>query len=187
MRLSNLSYYSDFFISMALCAWMLAVVIAYRTWLEGAQWAAAAATGAAAWTLIEYAMHRWFYHDTPYIRDLHAAHHATPGAHIGAPPLIGIVLIFAVCYAPLVSTNSSVASGFTTGMLLGYMAYMLVHHASHYWNRPASSWLARARLHHALHHYHSDACNFGITTAFWDHVFGTALVRKPRRLAPLPL
>jgi sterol desaturase/sphingolipid hydroxylase (fatty acid hydroxylase superfamily) len=67
------------------------------------------------------------------------------------------------------------ASSLTTGVLAGYVGYMLVHHAAHYWTVSPGSWLNQARRHHALHHYHSETFNFGITTSIWDHVFGTAV------------
>ena len=184
MHLSKLNYYADFFVSMALIALLAIIVMAKATWLQGIEWGIYLCVGAASWTLIEYGFHRWLYHGAPYIRDLHRAHHATPNAHIGAPSLIGIILIFMVCFAPLATTRFFAASGLTAGMLIGYMAYMLVHHACHYWRSTAFSWLYRARLHHALHHYHSDEINFGITTAFWDHVFGTALEPTRRRAEP---
>jgi sterol desaturase/sphingolipid hydroxylase (fatty acid hydroxylase superfamily) len=31
------------------------------------------------------------------------------------------------------------------------------------------------RLRHARHHHLSDTGNFGVTTEFWDRVFGTTL------------
>ena len=187
MHLSKLSYYADFFICLALTALLAAGAIEPVSWRNGVTWLVSVGVGAMSWTLIEYSFHRWLYHSVPVIRDLHAAHHAQPNAYIGAPPLIAIVLILLVFYAPVVSTSALAASGLTSGMLLGYMAYMLVHHASHYWRSPASPWLRRARLHHALHHHHSDAINFGITTAFWDQVFGTALAPTRRVVAPLRL
>jgi sterol desaturase/sphingolipid hydroxylase (fatty acid hydroxylase superfamily) len=33
---------------------------------------------------------------------------------------------------------------------------------------------------HACHHHLSHSGNFGVTTAFWDHVFGTVEARVPK-------
>jgi len=63
-------------------------------------------------------------------------------------------------------------------MLVGYAAYQVVHHATHFWRPDRGSYLYRVRLHHSVHHYHQEFGNFGITTAFWDQVFGTAVEMK---------
>ena len=175
MRLSQFGYYVDFFISLALIAAMVGLAIILPTWLMRGQWAMFALVGSAGWTFIEYVVHRWLYHHVPFFRDVHAAHHAEPNAYIGAPPIVGIVLIFAVFFVPPAGIDLTAASGLTTGVLVGYVGYMLVHHAAHYWTVNPGSWLHQARRHHALHHYHSETCNFGITTSIWDHVFKTAV------------
>jgi sterol desaturase/sphingolipid hydroxylase (fatty acid hydroxylase superfamily) len=188
MRLSAVSYYADFFLGAA--AILLLIVrmvpgdealaqgfeslIAYRI--------ACVVAGFVLWTLFEYAVHRVLYHNIPFFRAMHDAHHAEPNAFIGAPPVIGVVLVIAITYWPIASINDMAASGLTVGMLLGYMAYMVLHHAAHYWNVATGSWLYQARRHHALHHHHRLEGNYGITTAFWDHVFGSAL--EPRRRLP---
>jgi sterol desaturase/sphingolipid hydroxylase (fatty acid hydroxylase superfamily) len=182
MRLGTFDYYVDFFISAVLVAALAVHAVAFASAVQGLMWLAYAAGGAASWTLLEYGVHRFLYHRVPYFRELHDAHHAEPNAHIGAPPVLGIVLIFAVFFAPVVQTSVFAASGLTTGILLGYMAYMLVHHAAHEWKLSPASWLYGSLRHHALHHHHSVECNFGITTAFWDHAFGTAY--EARRLEP---
>ena len=184
MRLSKFSYFVDFFISAALIAVLAWLSLSAETWMQSTAWALYAVAGAVCWSLLEYAVHRWLYHRAPYFRELHAAHHAEPNAFIGAPPVVGILLIWALFFAPFVGTDFTLASGLTTGILIGYMAYMLVHHAAHYWTLSPASWLWQARRHHALHHHHADEHNFGITTSFWDHVFGTALVVGRRNLSP---
>jgi sterol desaturase/sphingolipid hydroxylase (fatty acid hydroxylase superfamily) len=181
MRLSKLGYYLDFFLSGALIAAFAVSAAMLPTWTMMSWWVAYAVAGCAAWTFIEYTVHRWLYHSAPYFRDVHDAHHAEPNAHIGAPPVICIALIFALFFAPLATANFTAASGVTTGILIGYMAYMLTHHAAHAWQPVPGSWLYEARRHHALHHFRSEECNFGITTSLWDHVFRTAL--KPPRKA----
>lgn len=178
MRLNAFSYYVDFAISAALVALLAGTTFATGNAMQAAQWLLVVCLGFAGWTLIEYFVHRVIYHNVPYFRDLHAAHHAEPAAHIGAPPIIGIVLILMVFFTPIVTTSFIVASGLTTGMLAGYMTYMLVHHAAHHWRLPPTFWLTRIGRHHALHHHHSEQCNFGITTSIWDRMLGTAFERR---------
>jgi len=186
MRLNALFYYADFFLSAALILVLAVCMLMEATAAIAAQWLAAASLGFAAWTLVEYFVHRVLYHNVPYFVELHDAHHAEPDAFIGAPAVIGIVLFFLLLYFPISVVSVNAAGGVTAGMLAGYMAYMLLHHAAHHWNVPPGTWLYRARHHHALHHHHSEEGNYGITTPFWDHVFGTALVPSrsgPRRRA----
>ena len=182
MRLNALSYYADFYLSGV----MILVLAASEVWTDAPTQILAAflfvATGFATWTLIEYLVHRLLYHNVAYFRGLHDAHHAEPNAFIGAPPVVGVVLICLITYVPLMPFSDLAAAFMTSGMLFGYMAYMLLHHAAHYWNLPVDSWLYHARRHHALHHYHHVEGNYGITTALWDHVFGSAI--EPRRSFP---
>jgi sterol desaturase/sphingolipid hydroxylase (fatty acid hydroxylase superfamily) len=177
MRLSQLSYYADFFLSAACVVGLIVLVAMHAEGIQLAGWLCYVVLGGVGWTLLEYATHRWIYHRVPFFKELHNAHHAEPDAHIGAPPVIGLVIIFGLFFVPIVGTSLLAACGVTTGMLLGYMAYMLVHHAAHYWTLPAGTWLYQARHHHAVHHYRAVEGNYGITTTVWDHAFGTAYGR----------
>jgi|LNFM01.1.fsa_nt_gb sterol desaturase/sphingolipid hydroxylase (fatty acid hydroxylase superfamily) len=180
MRLSKIAYYLDFYLCLALIAKLSWLAGASGAWVDRGYWLCFLGVGAAAWTFIEYAIHKWVYHHTPYFSDLHGAHHDAPDAFVGAPPIVGIVLIFAIFYAPLVIMSPIAAGGLTAGVLAGYVCYMAVHHAAHYWKpSPASPLYALCR-HHAMHHYRSDEGNFGITTSFWDHVFGTVIPARYR-------
>lgn len=180
MRLSSIAYYADFAIAAAgICALAYASGIDSESTTRSAlTWLLCAALGFIAWTLFEYVVHRVLYHAVPMFKDVHDAHHREPNAFIGAPPVVGPLMISAITYLPLSLWSPGVASGATAGMLLGYMAYMLIHHAAHFWNPRPGSWLHGARRHHALHHFRDEDGNFGITTSLWDHVFGTALQPK---------
>jgi sterol desaturase/sphingolipid hydroxylase (fatty acid hydroxylase superfamily) len=180
MRLSPLGYYADFFISLALIAGLAFAALIEGTLHQGMQWVVCFLSGFLVWTFLEYLVHRVLYHSVPYFEELHDAHHAEPNAYIGAPPIIGIVLLLLLFFVPALAISFVAASGVTSGVLAGYMAYMLIHHAAHYWNLPPSSWLYRLRRHHALHHHRDDHGNYGITTSFWDYVFGTSLERRRR-------
>jgi len=179
MRLNTIAYYADFFLSGAaiLVLFSIAMLAALHHddgAAEVATWAACALAGLAIWTLAEYAIHRFVYHRVRYFREGHEAHHAEPDAFIGAPPVVGVIFLFSVSYLPLVAFSATAASGVAAGVLTGYLGYMLVHHADHYWKSDPGTRLYRLRRHHALHHHRSEECNFGIVTSLWDHVFGTA-------------
>ena len=178
MRHNAISYYADFFICiaivLALCAMNVVSATESGSLVQVPIWFASALAGLVVWTFAEYAIHRFMSHRVPPFDRLHDAHHAEPEALIGAPPIIGILLILGVGSLPLLVFHVPVASGFTSGLLIGYVAYMLVHHAAHHWKAGQGTWLFELRRHHALHHFRSDEGNFGIITSFWDRLFGTA-------------
>ena len=179
MRLGTFGYFVDFFASLACVAALLWIEMSgARTWLSASEWLMSLLMGLCLWTLIEYAIHRWLYHGVSFFIPLHDAHHREPNACIGAAPFVGIVLIFAIIYWPAHSVHSTLASGLTAGLLLGYMAYQVVHHATHFWRLTPGRYLYRARLHHFGHHHRDVVGNFGIVTMFWDQVFGTLIERK---------
>jgi sterol desaturase/sphingolipid hydroxylase (fatty acid hydroxylase superfamily) len=184
MRLSTISYYADFFLAAGFILFLAASMAPGLSAIGAAQAAGCVAAGFALWTALEYFVHRVLYHHVPFFRELHDAHHQEPRGFIGAPPVIGIALILAITYLPVVMVHEIAAQGMTIGMLAGYMGYMLLHHSAHHWNPRKGSWLWRARRHHALHHHLGLEGNYGIVTSFWDHVFGTAL--QPGRQRPSP-
>jgi sterol desaturase/sphingolipid hydroxylase (fatty acid hydroxylase superfamily) len=126
---------------------------------------------------------RWLYHGVEFFMRSHNAHHEEPNAYVGAPPFIGVALIFLLIYLPVELAGLTIASGLTTGVLAGYMAYQLVHHATHFWLPARGTYLYRARLRHSRHHYQRKLGNFGITTVLWDQVFGSAIHTSPNTVA----
>ena len=178
MNLNRVLYFGDFFVCpVAIMA--LAIAALAKEGMEPiGLWVLAFAIGCGAWTLLEYAIHRWIYHNVGFFDKMHDAHHQDPTGMIGAPSFLSIGLIFVLFYLPLFFINADIAGGFTSGVLLGYFAYMLVHHASHHWAPRHGSLLYRLRIAHMAHHYHDEEGNFGVTTAFWDKVFGTYVERR---------
>lgn len=72
------------------------------------QWptlAALALTGATAWTLIEYLVHRFVLHGLEPFRSLHTLHHERPMALIGAPTLLSGGLIGLLVFLPTLRTT----------------------------------------------------------------------------------
>jgi 4-hydroxysphinganine ceramide fatty acyl 2-hydroxylase len=140
------------------------------------------AVGILFWTLVEYLIHRFLFHPwgavkkkklLPPLLVTHGRHHRFPAEMaIGfLNPMLGIPLMLLMgflFYLPM----SGYAFLFLSGFIMGYIAYMLIHLAIHRSN-PASSWIASLRRHHFLHHHqYPDKC-FGVTTIFWDRLFGT--------------
>ncbi len=132
------------------------------------------ACGLALWTLMEYALHRFVLHGPQPFRRWHGAHHQRPTALIGLPTIASAALFGVLVFAPArLALGTWHASALTLGVLLGYLAYAVAHHATHHW--PARTpWTQQRKRWHALHHHAKEhpQC-FGVTVSFWDHVFGT--------------
>jgi sterol desaturase/sphingolipid hydroxylase (fatty acid hydroxylase superfamily) len=135
-------------------------------------WVAAAGGGLLLWTLMEYFLHKWLYHDieSP-IRDGHTLHHEEPHALLGVPWYFTAVVIVGVYYGLakiLDPASTAVVMAFTW---LGYIGYCAMHHMIHH-SRMTNAWFMNLRRHHLLHHAKNNV-NWGITTDFWDKVFRT--------------
>ncbi|MGH7175147.1 MAG: sterol desaturase family protein, partial [Minisyncoccia bacterium] len=62
--------------------------------------------------------------------------------------------------------------GLLVGLVMGYLFYIVVHDRIHHGNIREGSLLATLDANHEYHHRRFKA-NFGVTSPFWDHVFGT--------------
>lgn len=130
--------------------------------------------GFAAWTLLEYLVHRFVLHRYSSMgRRLHQLHHDRPNdpdaerSSLSTPLLalpVGVLLIGAAGWED--------GSALFAGLLLGYLVFIAVHHAIHRWPIGPNSWLYSAKLRHLTHH-RVENCNYGVTTNFWDIVFRT--------------
>jgi cyclopropane-fatty-acyl-phospholipid synthase len=134
--------------------------------------------GLLSWTAIEYLLHRFVLHGLAPFKRWHEAHHQRPTALICAPTILSASLILVLVFLPVLALGGVWnACGLTLGMLTGYLFYAITHHATHHW--PAqSAWLKRRKRWHALHHHNTgQLAGFGVTSAFGDHVFGSAMPR----------
>jgi sterol desaturase/sphingolipid hydroxylase (fatty acid hydroxylase superfamily) len=179
MRIGRFFYFGDFVV-IPIAVLLLAAAAYVAGGLAAIpEWGLSLLFGAALWTLVEYLVHRYAYHHAPILTPLHNAHHQAPLAYVGVPSFLSSGLILVVCYLPLRGAAPVFAGGFTSGMMLGYAAYMFVHHATHHFNIQPGDWLYEARLRHMAHHYHDDA-NFGVSVGWWDRVFRTEGARRSR-------
>lgn len=131
------------------------------------------------WTLFEYLMHRYLFHiagDHKTLKRmsylLHGVHHEYPKdeERVFMPPLPGFIIsgsLFFMFYIFLQQYTYL----FMAAVLIGYLVYSLMHYGMHHINPPRL--LKRLWLHHALHHYQHKDKAFGVSSAFWDRVFGS--------------
>ena len=174
MRLGKVGYYGDFVVYPV----AITGLAAYAIW-QGppggwSVWLGAFVTGVAAWTLVEYVLHRFVLHHVPFIKDMHDAHHDDQMALIGTPIWISLAIMVVFVLIPLsLLTEQHIAIGLACGLMLGHFWYGGVHHLLHHWNIQPGTYFYRLKRRHMLHHHFDEMGNFGVTSGFWDVVFGT--------------
>lgn len=164
------------------------------------------AAGASTWSLAEYFIHRDIGHGPKRKRASglgrltpaglaaefnaeHLAHHADPQyfAPSSRKALAGAVVIGSLGAGLSVALGPAIGLAYAAGLGVTYATYEVIHRRIHTHppKGPYSRWV---RHHHLLHHHRSPRENHGVTTALWDHVFGTRatrpVVRIPRHMAP---
>lgn len=162
-RLTKREYYADFFITPPITIAM--IVESVRDGVS-VLWFAYLVGGLIAWSLYEYALHRWVLHKVWLFRDLHDLHHAKQRDYIAVHPIITLAL-YGLLWAMFGFGSSPVMIGFTTG----YIIYSIAHTAFHYAPISKGNWLYRLKMRHAAHH-RTDV-NFGVTSRLWDKIFNT--------------
>lgn len=177
--------------------WVIPLVwgppVTYGMYLASAgfdSWTAQAAlyvVGLCIWTLLEYILHRFLFHLDYYLPDnrvgitlhflLHGIHHYLPmdKYRLVMPPTLFIVL--ATPFWKLAHTlfywDWSIATTVFCGGITGYILYDLTHYFLHHQNLPL--WYKQLKKYHLAHHFLDYENGFGVTSPFWDTVFGTPL------------
>lgn len=136
-------------------------------------------------TLTEYLMHRYLYHIEPKTESrkkfqytIHGIHHDYPNdkERLAMPPIVSVVLatiLFLLFYLIL----GKYAYGFAPGFFFGYSTYLFVHYSVHAFT-PPKNFLRQLWVHHSIHHYKQPERAFGVSSPFWDFIFGTMPERK---------
>jgi len=183
MRLTAAGYYADYVLFPTVAAGLATAAFAAEPASEWPMTTLALVTGAATWTFTEYNLHRWVFHHVPYVREMHEAHHDDQQALIGSPSWVPLaILVFLVLLPLTLLIGFADAAAFSAGLAFGYTVYIIFHHGVHHWRLSPGSYLYRLKHRHALHHHFDDAGNFGVTTGFWDRIFGTDIkVGRERR------
>jgi sterol desaturase/sphingolipid hydroxylase (fatty acid hydroxylase superfamily) len=157
----------------------------------------AIAFASAAYPLIWYLLHRHVLHSRWMWRHkwmastwkrIHYDHHQDPnhlevlfGAlHTTLPTIaIGVIPIGYGIGAIWGAGVGGAAAAFATG-LVTTCVYEFVHCIQHLAYKPKNKALAEMKRRHMAHHFHDENGNYGITTFFWDKVFGTYYDRPER-------
>lgn len=133
--------------------------------------------GVAGWTLTEYLLHRFLGHvhkGKNFFKAEHLLHHSR--ANYFAPAYKKAALALAVSLALVAAislfTALPIAVAFVAGYLMMYTLYETTHARFHR-KEPIAQPFIVLRKHHFYHHFHNPKTNHGVTTRFWDRVFGT--------------
>lgn len=169
------AYRVDFVVYGAAVVGLAAVLLAEGPASQRFELLALVAAGLLGWSVVEYGLHRFVLHGLAPFQGWHAQHHRRPTALISTPTLMSAALIATLVFAPAWALGGRwAACALTLGLSTGYFAYAITHHATHHWHAD-NAWLRQRKRWHALHHGQPDeACCFGVTSPFWDHVFGSA-------------
>lgn len=181
---SPAAHWADFLVygsaALALAGW-LALQASAVGGLVLLGWAGLMLVGLAAWTLLEYGLHRFVLHGLQPFARWHAQHHRAPMALIGTPTVVSAPLFALLFAVPSVALLGPLLGAvFTLGALLGYLAYSATHHVLHH-RKLTHPWWQRRKFAHAKHHHLMQPCCFGVTSGFWDWVLRTGghVVRVP--------
>jgi len=149
--------------------------------------------GAFVWTFTEYAAHRFTMHNVggrgPAAKE-HLMHHAQPERSRAFVRTLGHIGMYttAVAIGWLLSQIApwSLAFGLAAGWATGYTIYEAFHWMAHH-RAPRGIVDLQLRRRHFHHHFVAPRTNLGVTTDFWDGLFGTeaelSTIKVPRRLA----
>jgi sterol desaturase/sphingolipid hydroxylase (fatty acid hydroxylase superfamily) len=160
----------------------IVLALGFRERGHGAVLAGAFLAGFAAFSLLEYLLHRFVLHrecgDTADDRIrafvTHGYHHTYPNdaGRLVLPPMMTLPIAAALAAIDWSLLPSVWAAGVFAGTPAGYVVY----DSSHWWlhhGRPRSALGRRWKRYHLLHHYDRELGRFGVTTPVWDIVFGT--------------
>ena len=135
--------------------------------------------GIVTWTLMEYILHRFIFHIDEYLPFLKRFHYIVHGIHheypkdverLFMPPVPGTIIAFVLFLFWFLFFDLS-ALAFMAGISNGYLLYSYIHYKVH--TKPSTPLLHKLWVHHAKHHYKFPDKAFGVSSPFWDIVFGT--------------
>lgn len=139
-------------------------------------------TGLAFWSLLEYLLHRYFFHWNPQdlrmrriIHQLHFNHHKDPRHpdKILVHPFYSLPVSGMLGWGfYLVTGTLLAATGLLAGLWAGFLYYEWVHYRLHL-GKKSRGLLKRQRRWHFYHHFVDPDHCFGVTSPLWDVVLGT--------------
>jgi sterol desaturase/sphingolipid hydroxylase (fatty acid hydroxylase superfamily) len=133
------------------------------------------------WDLMEYLIHRHFFHwegRGPWTRKLHdivhGYHHRFPDDRKRLVMPLGASIPLAIVIGGLLALMGKPAATipYFCGIVAGYLFYDFTHWSSHY-RPPKTAWGRAIRAHHMAHHFACPDRNFGISHRWVDVLVGS--------------
>jgi 4-hydroxysphinganine ceramide fatty acyl 2-hydroxylase len=137
------------------------------------------------WTIVEYTLHRWLFHFEEHIKInhpiaivshflLHGCHHIIPmdSGRLVMPPVLSFSIALGIASILFSVLPMACAFAYGAGLALGYLFYDLTHYYLHH-AVPTNEYFKQMKTYHLDHHYKNHYVGFGITSKFWDYIFGT--------------
>ena len=138
------------------------------------------------WQVMEYAIHRgWFHWEgrgrlSRQIHEIvHGYHHQYPDDGMRLVMPLGASLPLAALVASFLWTfgRSDVTVPLFCGIVAGYLWYDFLHYQVHH-HKPRTAWGRAVRAHHMAHHFACPDRNFGISHRWLDRLLGTLRTRQ---------
>ncbi|KAK9458071.1 hypothetical protein V1511DRAFT_454969 [Dipodascopsis uninucleata] len=138
------------------------------------------------WTFVEYLLHRMLFHMDERLPDnryaltihflLHGVHHYLPmdKLRLVMPPALFIILATPFYRLAHLLFPYHIGMAIFCGGIFGYICYDMTHYFLHHAVLP--EYFRSLKSYHLGHHYKNYELGFGVTSKFWDVVFGTELV-----------
>ncbi|XP_066259576.1 fatty acid 2-hydroxylase isoform X2 [Euwallacea similis] len=138
------------------------------------------------WSLLEYSLHRWVFHIEPSGRSklmiyfhftIHGLHHKVPfdTRRLVFPPFPAAIIAFTLYQIFSFVIPESCVILVTAGAIAGYVVYDMIHYYLHYGSPEENSYFYQLKRYHNQHHFAHHDSGFGISSIFWDKIFGTAI------------
>ncbi|WP_236676070.1 sterol desaturase family protein [Chryseolinea lacunae] len=141
--------------------------------------------GVVAFSWVEYNVHRHLFHMSTYtkLREkaqyiMHGVHHEFPKDkdRLAMPPLLSVT-ISTVLLLLLRVVLGDFTFAFLPGFLVGYAGYLAVHYVVHA-HQPPKNFFRKLWINHSMHHYKHGDIIFGVSSPFWDYIYGTMKEKK---------
>ncbi|XP_066152287.1 fatty acid 2-hydroxylase [Euwallacea fornicatus] len=142
--------------------------------------------GITIWSLLEYSLHRWVFHIEPSGHSklmiyfhfiIHGLHHKVPfdTRRLVFPPFPAAIIAFILYQILSFVIPESHVILITAGAIAGYVMYDMIHYYLHYGSPEENTYFYQLKRYHNQHHFAHHDSGFGISSIFWDKIFGTAI------------
>ena len=141
--------------------------------------------GIISYTWVEYIVHRYLFHMPTYTKArqrmqyfIHGVHHEFPKDkdRLAMPPLVSVT-IATVLLLLFRAILGDLAFSFLPGFVVGYSGYLSIHYMIHMY-QPPKNFFKTLWINHGIHHYKNGDVVFGVSSPFWDYVYGTMKEKK---------